>query len=303
MSQEFVAQAKVNGKDLKHKMFKLELIHGEVSKNRSKQDAKNRIMSLDSEIRLIDARLAAFEEKASNKARLVSKKANSGILLREEKFRKQKKNSFIAKLGKLKMELRDWEAREEQPFDTSVLSEEVRAMMVDGAEAEERTAFMHLRTVNTRRTSMMPAVQKSLDLADTSLAGVGRKRSNSDGDVEVEEKGKEVTAASVKAAVATATAGIEALINAPPPVAPKRQTRAASLATYKKKKQQAKEKQQKEQVLKEKVGKKRLEGATGGEGDEGKKGIVKAKAKPRASIMPFANLLTPTKESKENSEP
>ena len=190
--EDFIAQARVNGKDLKHKMFKLELIHGEVSKNRSKQDAKNRIMSLDSEIRLIDARLASFEEKASNKARLVSKKANSGILLREEKFRKQKKNSFIAKLSKLKMELRDWEAREEHPFDTSVLSEEVRAMMVDGAEAEERTAFMHLRTVNTRRTSMMPAVQKSLDLAGAALAGKGRKRSNSDGDVEVEEKGKEV---------------------------------------------------------------------------------------------------------------
>ena len=102
------------------------------------------------------------------------------------------KMSFIAKLSKLKMELRDWEAREEHPFDTSVLSEEVRAMMVDGAEAEERTAFMHLRTVNTRRTSMMPAVQKSLDLAGAALAGKGRKRSNSDGDVEVEEKGKEV---------------------------------------------------------------------------------------------------------------
>lgn len=108
----------------------------------------------------------------------------------------------------------------------------------------------------------------------------------------------------MKAAVATATAGIEALINAPPPVAPKRQTRAASLATYKNKKLQAKEKQQKERVLKDKVGKKRLEGTSVGEGDEGKKkGIVKAKAKPRASIMPFGNLLTPTKESKENSEP
>ena len=150
---------------------------------------------------------------------------------------------------------------------------------------------------------MMPVIQKSLDLTSAGVPGMGRKRSNSDGDVEAEEMGREVTSASVAAAVATATAGIEALINAPPPVAPKRQTRAASLATYKNKKQQIKEKE-KQGVVKDKVSQKRVKGASGGAGVVvKKKGVEKAKARPRASIMPFGNLLnTPTKGVREDSE-
>jgi hypothetical protein len=46
----------------------------------------SQIVRLDSEIRIIDAKLAQFEMKAGNKQRLVSKKTNSGVLLQEEKY-------------------------------------------------------------------------------------------------------------------------------------------------------------------------------------------------------------------------
>ncbi|GMH86370.1 hypothetical protein TrVE_jg7869 [Triparma verrucosa] len=287
----FLEQAKSHGKDLKARLFKLTLIHGEVDKNRGKQDAKNRIMSLDSEIRVIDARLAAFEEKASNKARLVSKKTNSGILLREEKFRKHKKLSFISKLEKLKAELRDWEAREEHAFDVSVLSEEVRAMMSGGGQDDDRTAFMHLRTTSSRR-SMMPAVGGGVGggaKLDASNFGIQRSQTWDLGDSNVvvknekeNTKTREVTMTSVSAAVAAASANVDALLSQPPPPPKaKRQTRAASLAIYKSNKEKDLEKEKGEK--------------------EGGKGAKKAKPaktikREAAKANPFGNLLnTPTK--------
>jgi len=141
-------EARGVGKILEVKLCKLELIHKEVERKRSKQDSKSKIMGLDSEIRILDARLAEFELKANNKARLVSKKANNaGLLLKEEKFRRQMQSKFSVKLERLNAWLKEWEEREGGEFEMSVLSEEVRELMC-GVGQGERTAFMHLRTTS-----------------------------------------------------------------------------------------------------------------------------------------------------------
>jgi hypothetical protein len=83
------------------RLFKLCKIHDEVEKQRQKQDTKSKIMSLDSEIRVLCAKLAEFEETASGKQRLTTKKVNSAHLLKEEKFRKQMQGRFASKLENL----------------------------------------------------------------------------------------------------------------------------------------------------------------------------------------------------------
>lgn len=142
---------------LNTRLFKLGKIHGEVEAQRSKQDAKSKIISLDSEVRILSAKLGDFEEKASSKQRLLTKKMNSTALLKEEKFRKQMQSKFAAKLEVLGRLLQDWERNEGTGFDASLLSDDVRILLSNsdksGTWIEQRTAFMHLRTSHQKHGS------------------------------------------------------------------------------------------------------------------------------------------------------
>ncbi|KAI2493789.1 hypothetical protein MHU86_20752 [Fragilaria crotonensis] len=91
---EAVKEASTAYQLLSTRLHKLEQIHLEVEKLRSKQDAKSLIISLDSEIRILTSSLAEFEDKKCHKQRLLTKKARSSTLLREERFRNKCKESL-----------------------------------------------------------------------------------------------------------------------------------------------------------------------------------------------------------------
>ena len=165
---------------LNTRLFKLGKIHEEVESQRSKQDAKSKIISLDSEVRILSAKLSDFEEKASSKQRLLTKKMNSTALLKEEKFRKQMQSKFAAKLEALGRLLQDWEQTEGKSFDASLLSDDVRTLLSNpdksGTWIEQRTAFMHLRTAHqkhgSRRRGESPAAFDSVSSSDNELPGM-----------------------------------------------------------------------------------------------------------------------------------
>eukprot|EP00934_Nitzschia_sp_Nitz4_P002427 Nitzschia sp. Nitz4//scaffold4_size323378//238111//243273//NITZ4_000694-RA/size323378-processed-gene-0.302-mRNA-1//1//CDS//3329553501//2422//frame0 len=141
---------KVNAQ-LRMKLRKLRTIHEEVERLRSKQDTKSQILTLDSEVRILNLKLLDFEEMKCNKQRLVSKKAGGTALLKEERFRKQMKTKFVAQLSQLASLLQQWKQREGMPFDASLLSEDVR-MLLDEPDnmqgwIEKRTKLMPSRTV------------------------------------------------------------------------------------------------------------------------------------------------------------
>jgi hypothetical protein len=134
--------------ELSMRLFKLESIHRSVETLRSRQDAKSRIISLDSEIRILSAKLGDFEDKRCSKSRLLTKKSGSGALLKEERFRKQMQTKFTSKLEQLAGFLRVWIETEGESFDANLLSDEVRNLL-DNADhmdtyVESRTEFMHL---------------------------------------------------------------------------------------------------------------------------------------------------------------
>jgi hypothetical protein len=141
--------------ELSVRLFKLEKIHQEVEKQRFQQDAKGRILSLDSEIRILNAQLSEFEEKKCNKQRLLSKKVGSSNLLKEERFRKQMQTKFSAKLAQLAALLKEWNTEGGMAIDKKLLSDEVSELLVNSSKAdclvEQRTEFMHLRTVKSKR--------------------------------------------------------------------------------------------------------------------------------------------------------
>lgn len=147
--------------DMDKRMQKLTKIHEEVERLRSKQDTKSQILSLDSEIRIMNAKLLDFEELQCDKQRLLNKKNGGGALLKEERFRKQMQGKFSSKLGQLANLLRSWEMQEGTPFDASLLSDDVR-MLLDEPDkmenwVERRTKFMSLRTVKSQTPSKRPA--------------------------------------------------------------------------------------------------------------------------------------------------
>lgn len=146
---------------LSTRLHKLEQIHMEVERLSSKQDAKSRIISLDSEIRILSATLAEFEDKKCDKQRLLTKKAGSSTLLREERFRKQMQGKFTTKLQQLKLAVKSWRDSDGDAFDDDVLSEEVQ-MLLDNPDkmdtlVKKRTGFMHLRTVQSKATGKRAA--------------------------------------------------------------------------------------------------------------------------------------------------
>ena len=144
-------------RQLNARLAKLSKIHNEVEKLRAKQDAKSKITSLDAEIRIISARLTEFEEKANNKGRLLTKKINSTTFLKEGRFRKQMQSKFASKLESLGLLLQEWKKSEGSNYNASTLSEDVQALLKNSDAAnllswvEERTAFMHLKTVTSKK--------------------------------------------------------------------------------------------------------------------------------------------------------
>jgi hypothetical protein len=152
--------------NLDKKMEKLRGIHEEVEKLRSKQDAKSKILSLDSEIRITNAKLLDFEEHC-HKQRLLSKKTSGGALLKEERFRKQMQSKFVTNLRQLASFLQSWEAQENAPFEASLLSDDARMLVKDPKHmehwVEERTKFMGLKTVKSPTSIKRPFAAVGLD--------------------------------------------------------------------------------------------------------------------------------------------
>jgi Microtubule associated protein (MAP65/ASE1 family) len=141
--------------DLEDGLFRLERIHKEVEILRSQQDTKSQIISLDSEIRILNAQLSEFEEKKCDKQRLLSKKAGGSNLLKEERFRKQMQSKFSSKMAQLATLLKLWKSTESREFDPNLLSDEVRDLLLNTDKmdflVEQRTEFMHLRTVKAKK--------------------------------------------------------------------------------------------------------------------------------------------------------
>jgi hypothetical protein len=134
---------------LNNSLLKLSKIHEEVERLSTKQGNKSKIMSLDSELCILSAKLAEFEEKANSKQRL-TKKTNSSSLLKEAKFRKQMQNNFTLKLKSLSKLVSDWESVEGEKIKRTMLSREVSELVESPDGVERRTEFMHLKTVQQK---------------------------------------------------------------------------------------------------------------------------------------------------------
>ena len=164
------------------RLYKLSKVHTDVERNRSLQDTKSRILSLDSEICITSVQLNEFEEKAGSKQRLLNKKKPSINLLREEKFRKQMQAKVASQLANIVDLLNKWEDLAKQRFSIDRLSIEVKTLLDQEAHynvsrvndaksswAEETTAFMHLRTttaikrtkVDDKPSQLTPAISVS----------------------------------------------------------------------------------------------------------------------------------------------
>lgn len=159
--EEWVLAAVKDGttgyRELEARLFKLEKIHEEVEVLRAKQDAKSKIISLDSEVRLLSSKLSEFEDKTCSKQRLTTKKNTSSNLLKEEQFRKQMQTKFTSKLDLLAKLLAEWKSSEEEAFDHDLLSDDVRSIL----KTSDRRDFMHLRTVEYKGTSKRSAPTSS----------------------------------------------------------------------------------------------------------------------------------------------
>lgn len=137
---------------LEKRLLKLDAVHKEVETLRSRQDAKSKVLSLDSEVRILNAQLSEFEENTCSKDRLLSRQKAGSNLLREERYRKQMKTKFTSKLEQLSGLLRVWNEHNSEDFDASILSEDVRMLLGNSSWIEQRKEFMHLRTTKTKRT-------------------------------------------------------------------------------------------------------------------------------------------------------
>jgi hypothetical protein len=149
--------------NLDKKLSKLEAVHREVENLRARQDAKSKVLSLDSEVRLLNAQLSEFEEKKCSKDRLLSRQTASSHLLREERYRKQMKAKFTSKLEQLNELLKVWNEENSKDFDSSILSEDVRMLLQNNSWINERKEFMHLRTTKAKRVG-----KRRIDRVDNS---------------------------------------------------------------------------------------------------------------------------------------
>jgi hypothetical protein len=158
---------------LESRLLKLELVHIEVERLRTRQDAKSKVISLDSEICIINSKLCEFEEKKCDKSRLTTKKDTSSNLLKEERFRKQMQSKFSSKLEQLKDLLKMWKITEGISFDNDLLSEEVRTLLSNSP----RSDFMHLRTVKYKGATKRKVVDLKQQESSTSSPPQSCKRS------------------------------------------------------------------------------------------------------------------------------
>lgn len=167
--EEWIATATKRGKEiykeLNWKLSKLEEIHMKVEQLRSKQDTKSQILSLDSEIRILNSKLLEFEALKCGKGRLLSKKGNGSALLKEERFRKQMQAKFVSQLNQLADLLQSWEKQEGKSFNSSDLSDDVRMLLKEPHKMEDwvekRTRHMHLRTVKAKEATRKRAHQET----------------------------------------------------------------------------------------------------------------------------------------------
>jgi len=140
--------------ELDVKLNKLSAIHNEVEKLRSKQDAKSQLMSLDSEIRILNSKLQDFDEVQLLQQRNLTKKAGSASLAKEAQFRNQTRSEMTAKLEHLASLLQSWELEERTPFDASLLSDDVRSLLRNPSTIEsgidQRSKLMPSRAPSTK---------------------------------------------------------------------------------------------------------------------------------------------------------
>ncbi len=178
-----LAEATNIQRSLRIRVMKLKRIQEEVERLKSKQDAKNGIMSLNSELNVLNAKLSEFEEKAGDKQRLLTKKANSKSLLEEERYRKQMQSMFVSKLEALRQRLAVWEENEGEIDDADMLSEVVKSMLDNShridAWMNEKTRLMHLRTTKTSRLreNMIAERSNSTGSRSSSLSTTRSRRS------------------------------------------------------------------------------------------------------------------------------
>lgn len=162
---------------LDKKLYKLEAVHREVETLRARQDAKSKVLSLDSEVRLLNAQLLEFEEKKCSKDRLLSRQTASSNLLREERYRKQMKAKFSSKLEQLSELLKVWNEKNSTDFDPNILSEDVRMLLQNNSWINERKEFMHLRTTKSKRSGKRRIDRTGSSDGDESISPPS-KRSN-----------------------------------------------------------------------------------------------------------------------------
>jgi len=181
-SEEWMVGAVKSASDsyrmLKTRLKKLEGVNKEVERLRSKQDLKSQILSLDSEIRIMNAKLLDFEELKCNKQRLLSKKIGGTTLLKEERFRKQMQSKFLANLKQIVNLLRSWERKEKTRFDNSLLSDDVRELLKEEADQMENWVDMRTKLMRLRTVKAQVPKKKSNEDSSSSRRVALRNRSN-----------------------------------------------------------------------------------------------------------------------------
>lgn len=175
------------------KLFKLGKVHADVERNRSLQEIKSRILTIDSEIRINSIQLKDFEDKAGIKKRLTNKKTNSSSLLKEERFRKHAQKKVAEQLVNLGNLLQQWQEKNSNgnQYNLNVLSKDVRSMLqnhhknhrsaMDSSWVMDTTALMHLRTTSIKRK--LSDDQSSNDNSSISSSKRPEIRSVATGDV------------------------------------------------------------------------------------------------------------------------
>ncbi|GKY99523.1 hypothetical protein MPSEU_000906400 [Mayamaea pseudoterrestris] len=175
---QMVADGTKNYRQLESRLVKLQMIHSEVERLRSRQDTKSKIITLDSEVRTLSTKISEFEDTKCNKQRLLTKKSGSVNLLKEERFRKQMQQKFASKLEKLALLLQSWREGNKEDFDSNLLSDEVRMLLDNGGDnmvewVEKRTEFMHLRTTQSTKKRRTDTSQ-DIDSLSTSKVAMHR---------------------------------------------------------------------------------------------------------------------------------
>jgi len=161
---------------LEIRLKKLEGINREVERLRSKQDVKSQILSLDSEIRIMNAKLLDLEGLHYSKKRLMMKKQGGKELQKEEIFKNQIRTKFVRSLKQLEKLLGSWENKENSRFDDSLLSDDVLELLKKDPDQikiwlDKRTKLVH------SRDGGKPSVKKQSNEGSGSNLGYMKKHS------------------------------------------------------------------------------------------------------------------------------